>query len=141
MVGIIWDIIKIGFGWLGKILGLLKSPIKIEVEALSYELIRNSNTIILAPHPSRYRGKLSLTNKTGTPIFLKSIILTINNLSYQPAAKDIAGMRIEARQLLKMTLIFPVPEQESVREGRFELKVIPATGKSTTLMGNFPIRN
>lgn len=142
MVGLIWDIIKTLGGWAGKIFSLVKAPLKIEIEKLCYYLTENdpfSCVVVIDIHPSKYWLELLLTNTSGAEVFLKSIILKINKKEYKPT-EDIVGINLEPGQLIKKIFIFSVPQSEAVREGEYELNVIPATGKNTSIKGNFPIQ-
>jgi hypothetical protein len=126
-----------------KLLPQLKRPIAAEVNGLGYCLTDNWSSlsvVIITPYPSRYQASLRLTNKRASVVFVKDIILTINDSRTYKCIKP--KIRLEPEEPIEQTVIFPVdPETKPDRKGKFLLEIIPGVGRRTGIKGTFPEKN
>lgn len=136
-----WDIpIKI-LEFLFKVLPKIRSSVAVEVNSFRYSSIEDSpasSVIIITPYPSRYWAELQLTNRTNSIIYIKDILVTINNSRRYKQAQCKDKIRLEPHECADYSIIFPVLLDESPeRSGTYSLKVIPTTGRATCITRDF----
>ena len=125
--------------FLYKLFAQIKCPIFAEVNDIRYRLVENrtSDIVIHTPHPSTYQVNLKLTNRSGFVVFVKDIMLTINDSRTYKCIQP--KIRLEAREPIEQNVIFPVDsETKPDRKGKFVLEIIPGVGRKKRIKGFFP---
>ncbi|MFH1616779.1 MAG: hypothetical protein ABIG61_17065 [Planctomycetota bacterium] len=136
-----WDVLIKSLELIFKSFSKLRPSVVVEVNCFRYSLIENnpdSSVIIIDPPPSRYWAKLQLTNRTNSIIYIKDILVNINNSRLYNQIQHKDKIRLEPHECVDYSIIFPVPYDENPeKNGTYSLKVIPTTGRATCITGDF----
>jgi hypothetical protein len=124
----VWELLLRVAEWLGT---LARSPLSLEVRSLSMDEIKNrqgDSLVIISPYPRRYYAELSLTNRSGKTVYVKTIELRgpYGKLYRDP---DQQPMKIEPGELKHYDAIFPLDDGEQPVTGNFAIVVRPAVGR------------
>ncbi|MHC4618371.1 MAG: hypothetical protein ACYTEQ_11535 [Planctomycetota bacterium] len=120
-------------------------PIDVQVEALCYQSVKNDPDEILqivTSCPSCYLAELLLVNRTALVVFFKDVSLVIGQDKFYKPSKDVTKIRLEPHQPLRISIAFGVSDEDtSPEDGTYELRIIPTSGRQTSVKGRFPVGN
>ena len=120
---------------------LTKTKLTVEVTCFCYRLIKNkpgSSVAFITPYPSYYNVKLSISNIGEKATTIKQIVAIINK-DLRLICANFKSSRLEPGDYITYSLIFPVKEQQAIREGTFEIMVIDVYRRTFKCSGKFPL--
>lgn len=121
---------------------LIKTKLTVEVTCFCYRLIKNkpgSSVAFITPYPSYYNVKLSISNigEKATTVTQINATINKNNKELKLDCANFKPIRLEPGDYITHSLIFPVKEQQAIREGTFEIMVIDVYGRTFKCSGKF----
>ncbi len=129
--------------WIWKLIPRLIRPISVEVQSLYRQLIGSDpyeSVTVLTAWQKRYRAELLLINRRDSVVFVKDMSLIIEEEKTYEPTEEVTKIRLEPHQPLRISLTFGVPDEDTpVEEGSYELKVIPTSGRISSVRGHFPV--
>ena len=117
----------------------LWSPLVLEVHRLTFEDVsgRSANSIlVVTPHPRRYAAEVTVTNRSGRAIHIRSIALSCPGGTSMNAWVP-TPLRLEPHEFRKHNLVFPLGDNEQPVTGEFKLEVSPSVGMKSVVMVTF----
>lgn len=129
--------------YIWKIIPRLIRPISVEVQSLYCQLIGSDpyeSVTVATAWLKRYRAELLFLNRMNTVVFIKDVSLAIGNEKTYKPFEEVTEIRLEPHQARKISLVFPVPDEDKpVEAGSYELRVMPTSGRRSSVRGHFPI--
>jgi hypothetical protein len=127
---------------IGRFLGLVRSPLLLEVHDFQYREVVNdprSLVVFICTYPCSYEAAISITNRSEQVVFVKSIAVTINEGKTFPASYEEGSLRLEPGQVLRTVMTFPLKEKGGpIEKGTFSICMSPAKGRDSVICGGFP---
>ena len=140
MIDLLWKFIEWCFSW-GK--GKIISPLKVDVTNLYLQDLLNGSVdslLIISPNPYRYYTTLQLTNNQDLDVYIKQIVLIINETKrYETEEK--MPIHLQPRQFVECNIIFPIKEEQAVESGNYIIEITPSVGRRAIASGSFPLKN
>ena len=116
------------------LLANLWPPLVLEVERFYFQDVSarpNDIVVVCSSHPRRYYAKLSLTNRTGKPAYVKSIALRAWAGKVRKEAHLPNPLRLESNEFKKHDVVFPLGENEKPMTGEFNIEITPSVGRKS----------
>jgi len=102
-------------------------------------MIRNDPydiVVFINPYPSRYYAEVEFSHR-GKAITIKELKLIIDN-NLKLDAPEFSPLKLEHGDYHETIMIFPVQENQAIKEGTFEIRAVDGFNKVYQCKGQFP---
>ena len=112
----------------------LRSPLVLEVDRFYFQDVSarpGDSILVVTPHPRRYHLEMTLTNRSGEVVYIRSIVLKCCGGKVRKEADLPNPLRLQSRELKKHHLVFPLNDNEDPRSGQFKIEIVPSVGRKS----------
>lgn len=130
---------------LARLVFWLVSPVEVEVKSLSCQWVDTNlcdESTVPTGESRQFHAELLLVNRRAPPVSVEGVTLMVNGKKQYTLSGDVLNLQLEAHETRRQPLVFPLSDTDIPDcEGHFKLTVIPASGRTSTVTGTFPVQS